>query len=281
MVGIAALIVAKLCYRSVVAQDKNQKWQKQSAKLVNKYGAKHISLITDDGVLLSTVLIERENAEHIFILCHGYRENKEKMRRFVKLFDRDTIVLFDFRAHGASGGEFTTFGYHEKYDIKAIVDFLRTYKSTECLPLVGLGRSMGGATLLAAAAGGLKFDALIIDSSFANLHKQVEHVFTHKTGLPKIPFMFFTPHWFEYLSGSSIADINPEEYSRTITCPVLVIHSPHDTFTPVEHGRKIYQNLASSRHIWLVDNAKHAQSGKKYPRIYKKKVEEFLMLYGI
>jgi hypothetical protein len=36
-------------------------------------------------------------------------------------------------------------------------------------------------------------------------------------------------------------DYNTREYLQSVTCPVMVAHSPQDDIVPFEHGRALYQ----------------------------------------
>src|SRR5207237_8058214 len=61
-------------------------------------------------------------------------------------------LAIDFRAHGQSAGQLTTFGATEKRDVLAAIHWLREHHADESKPIVGVGANMGAAALISAAA---------------------------------------------------------------------------------------------------------------------------------
>jgi pimeloyl-ACP methyl ester carboxylesterase len=278
---VSGFVVHNFCAKERVSSKKTEKMIVRKNRLLKHHGAQEISLVTDDGMFLSGLLINRENAKRAVLCCHGYRGSKEQMSAYVDLFPNDTVLLFDFRAHGQSAGSFITFGYHEKRDVKAAVEFLRSHTSTRDLPIIGLGCSMGGASLLLAAAHDTSMKALIIDSSFANFYEQVAHVFSQKTGLPLMVFMNIVCYLFEYFGSCHIDHISPRACLKHITIPIFFIHSRTDSFTPFYHGEQMYERAQQKKKMWKVAHAAHAQSIKIYKNEYAVQVEDFLSCIGI
>lgn len=273
---VTFLSVKKMCFRQPVMQEQQQKIEKNRDLLHIQYHAQPFQVKTEDSIEISGVLIQREQAKRVVIICHGYTRTKEMMINFIDVFSDAHVILFDFRGHGDSGGDIITFGCHEGKDIAAVVAWLQNHNIIHNLPLIGFGCSMGGATLLGATAHGIPFDGLIIDSTFAYLYEQIAHVFTRKTHLPRIPCMFFSQWWFRYLASCDIGTINPAEYAQQITCPVLIIHSKDDDFTPINHAYAIYDNLVGAKKLHVVHGAEHARCCTVCPVTYKEQVIMFL-----
>jgi pimeloyl-ACP methyl ester carboxylesterase len=249
-------------------------------KLVAAHRAQEVSIKTADGIDLSALLIVRPKATRVVILCHGYRMTKEEMEQCLNVLPNDSFLLFDFRAHGKSSGDVVSFGYHEQKDVDAVVKFLRHNEHTKKLPIIGFGVSMGGATLLAAAAYKNDFKALIIDSSFASLSKEAEDQFANVTGLPRIvlPFVQIV---FEFLAGCKMTAIVPAELIKGIQCPILIIHSRNDMFTFVSHAYALFENATTQfKKLWLVDDSCHGAAYRDYPEEYADCVKNFLKQYA-
>lgn len=86
------------------------------------------------------------------ILGHGYCANAGNMLPLIRPFHAMGyhVFLFDFRAHGQSGGARTSIGFHEGKDIAAAVRFLKEHHPAESKEIVYLGHSMGAAAFLMA-----------------------------------------------------------------------------------------------------------------------------------
>lgn len=239
-------------------------------------GAMPVTFKAADGVALSGLLFVRPEATRTILMCHGYSRNKERLLHLIELFADDNIFIFDYRAHGESGGEYTTIGFYEKDDVIAAYKFLENNPHTQHLAVFGIGLSMGGVSLLGAAAQGIPFKAVVIDSAFTTLDEQIAYVFPQKTGLPRIPFMPLCRIIFEFLCRCSMHEVNPVQWAQKVTCPVLIIHSYDDDFVAVGAAYKIYNHLASKhKQLWIVEHALHAKAFKHYPLEYAKKVSAF------
>jgi hypothetical protein len=81
-------------------------------------------------------------------------------------------LLFDLRHHGESGGDATTFGFKEKEDVRAAVAEARR-RSPE--PVVLWGVSLGGASVVMAAAEDPSVAGVVCDSSYRDLPDTVRH----------------------------------------------------------------------------------------------------------
>lgn len=99
--------------------------------------------------------MEQENSEDHYdklincvIYCHshnGCRVQGVWLKEFL-IPNNIALVVFDFKASGKSGGDYVTMGWHETFDIDAVI---RKVKSTNKIDKIALwGRSMGAASIL-------------------------------------------------------------------------------------------------------------------------------------
>ncbi len=243
-------------------------------EIMRDYNPQKITFNTKDGIKISGFLIERPEAKRVTLMCHGYHRSKEFMLAMIKLFPHDTLLLFDFRAHGESSGESISFGIHESQDVHAAVQFLKNYASTKNLPIYAIGVSMGSVALLKAASEGEDFVALVLDSPFASLKEQLIRGIIKKLYAGALVRPFFL--WcFEYLTHSSVDSLNPRDLIGSIQTPVLIIHACQDPLIPVEDSRIVFNAARSYKELWIVESARHCKYFREFPEEYRQRVEQF------
>lgn len=251
------------------------------SELIKRPDTTQVSFISTDNITLSALLIQRPNPKANLLLCHGYRGNKELMYSYIDMFPEYNILMFDFRAHGQSGGSITSIGYHESKDVIAGAKYLREQTATQSstqLPLIVLGVSMGGAAAVKAAEldPGLA-DAIIIDSSYASLSSIALKGFTKKAHLPQYPFYPIVTWMFRYLAQCDVTKMLPEKSVRSITVPIFFIHSCDDSYISPSCAIKLYANAQNKKSkIWIGPPCRHGLLRNYYSELYKKKIIKFL-----
>lgn len=264
------------CMRKKESPDQRLRSQLYRDTLIRSYGAEPIVFQSLDNTCLSGFVIKRPHAKRTILVCHGYHMNKERVRQFLDIIPDDNIVLFDFRAHGESEGSIITFGYYEQQDVLAAVHYIQHDSYLSQFPLCGVGVSMGAASLIRAAVHEQSaFKALILDSSFACLHQQLERSFSAKTGLKKEFFMPIMKMIYESFARFVIHEVRPVSSAHHITIPTLIIHSEHDDFIHVEDAYAIYKELAGYKELWLVPDMKHGNIRKQLQDAYKNRIQTF------
>jgi fermentation-respiration switch protein FrsA (DUF1100 family) len=92
------------------------------------------------------------------------------------------VLMFDFRAHGRSGGQRVTYGMYEKEDLLAAIDYLNTTYGVSSVGLYGI--SMGAATAIITATLDSRVKVLVVDSASGRLTRTIAGWWHTKTGLP-------------------------------------------------------------------------------------------------
>ena len=102
---------------------------------------------------------------------------------FAPMFTNEgySVLLPDSRAHGASEGQFVTYGLLEKYDVIAWADWM---KAAGCGKLYALGESPGASILIEAAAIQPSFAAIVAESPYSDLRQVAEYRVRNILGLP-------------------------------------------------------------------------------------------------
>jgi pimeloyl-ACP methyl ester carboxylesterase len=97
-------------------------------------------------------------------LFHGIRRNRAQMldRILLLVAAGYRCVAFDHRAHGESTGTRTSFGFHERRDVLAVVHLIQRLWPTQ--PCAALGIGMGGVAICYAASELHGLAAIILES---------------------------------------------------------------------------------------------------------------------
>jgi fermentation-respiration switch protein FrsA (DUF1100 family) len=212
------------------------------------------------------------------IFCHGVTVNRLTSIKYAKLFLKRgfNAILYDARRHGKSGGKTTSYGYYEKYDLAAVVRWVKERFGQKIL--LGIhGESMGAATLLQYA--GLVEDGAdfyIADCPFSDFSEQLLHILKRDHHLPRWPILSIARLFLKIRDGYSPDEASPRLGIRNIDHPVLFIHSRNDTYVPVRMTEELYREKPDRKMLFLAENGGHACSYPDNPQAYEQALDRFL-----
>ena len=153
-------------------------------------------------------------------------------------------VAYDSRAHGKSGGEFSTYGVLEKDDVRRVLDGAEARFGGRLRPWVIFGNSLGAAVALQAIPTEPRLRAGVVVSLFAELPELTTRAAKNVLG-------GWAPGWLADAStrlggwrgGFDPWAIRPVEDAASIRIPMMVCHGELDRVIPVEHGRRVFAAL--------------------------------------
>jgi uncharacterized protein len=193
---------------------------------------------------------------------------------------RYALLMIDLRNYGESDAiaEGVTFGDLEANDVLGAAAFVSG--RAPGLPLAALGFSMGGATVLRAAARGAPFRAAIADSAFADIGDVAAAHAVAATGVPRVliaPFLWSAQyvHRVPFARGVTIDEVRGKHLP-----PVLLIHDRNDPIVPLEHCHALAR--ATGATVWETDSrapgrfGTHIKSYRQQPAEYVERVTGFL-----
>ncbi len=184
-----------------------------------------------------------------------------------------SVLMIDLRGHGESGAARLTFGVHERRDVLGAVDYLLS-AGYERGTIGVLGASMGGVSVIGAAAAEPAIGAVISDSAFLDLADVLDRQFTRLTRLPRcfLPGALAVARW---LTGVRLLSIDiAGEMSALASRPTLVIHGKGDPFIPVSHAARLAGIAGAS--LWVTPATRHVGSYGVAPEEYRRRVVGFL-----
>jgi len=233
------------------------------------------------GYNLKAIIIEPHENKRYIIISHGVTENKINSIKYMNLFLKRgfNAVIYDHRRHGESGGKTTSFGHYEKFDLQAVVDWLKNAKGSDIQ--IGIhGESMGAATMLL-YAGMLEdgADFYIADCPFSDFKEQLSHLLKTTMKLPPKVILPFADLVLRMRQKYSIKDVSPISVIENIKNPILFIHSKKDDFILPTMSEALYERKSGPKKLYIAANGVHAQSLNENKDDYEKVINEFLNDY--
>ena len=230
-----------------------------------------ITITTQDGINLAAWYTPAKNGALILVI-HGYGGARSTQLHSFFAEHGYGVISWDARTHGESDGDICTFGYYEKFDVKAAIDFAMEMDSSEHIG--AYGESMGGATLIIAAAEFPQIQALIVDSPYANIADMLNVVVPYPWLRPFIKF------FVELETGLDVDEVRPEISIRAISPrPVLIIQGDADETVPPQSATIIYEAAGDPKQLWIEPGVGHVGTYAAYPDKFEKHVIDFFDQY--
>ncbi|WP_328585719.1 alpha/beta hydrolase [Rossellomorea aquimaris] len=212
------------------------------------------------------------------IFSHGVTENKYNSIKYMNLFIKKgfNAVIYDHRRHGESGGKTTSYGYFEKYDLKAVVDEL-IHRVGDDLFFGIHGESMGAATLLL-YAGSVedRADFYIADCPFSDFGEQLSYRMSLELKMPAKFLLPLVNRTLKLRQGYTLKDLSPLSVIQNIQKPILFIHSSDDDFILPQMTMDLFNKKQGAKELFLDFKGSHAQSYNDNPEQYEEVIQRFL-----
>ena len=212
------------------------------------------------------------------VLTHGYGDNQEQMLPYADfLHERGfTVVTWDMRNRGRSGGDAVTLGALEYQDLVSVVDQIAARPDVDRDRIGGFGLSLGGSTTLMAAAADPLIKAVVDDSGFSDAPKVIESSFEHFIGLPAFPFAPITVQLVRLRTGINANEIRPmDAMARISPRPVLIVHCMEDKVVPPDNSDRNYAAAREPKQFWRISEGGHIAGHKVVPQEYERRVAQF------
>lgn len=227
-----------------------------------------VTLTTRDGVSLNAWYTPPQN-DIVVLAAHGHASARLADVHAMFATHGYGVLSWDFRAHGASGGDFTSLGYFEQRDVAAALDYARSQPGVNHVAI--WGQSMGASTALLMAAGEPDIEAVIADSAYTSLAETID------TAVPIAVLRPFIRPFAEAEAGVSADQVRPiDAIAQLAPRPVLIIDNEFDEVVPPRSGQRLYEAAGDPKVYWLIQDAGHVRGRLLEPEEYEARVLEFL-----
>lgn len=189
-----------------------------------------------------------------------------------------TVLLYDSRGTGASGGRFG-FGPQEVDDVRGAVSYLRRDPGLAHGGTAILGVSLGAGVAIVAGSEIPSVRAVVADSPYVNQDRffsGLDHLSFHSISLPLAPISQWTA---ERLTGASFQSFSPLAAARVLPPrPLLLIHSRDDRnpTTPYSDSLALLRSAGPAAHLWTAPRGGHAGALAADPAAYRRHLIPFL-----
>jgi fermentation-respiration switch protein FrsA (DUF1100 family) len=236
-----------------------------------------------DGLLLEGWKIPGQADRPWLILCHGVGSNRADLLDIAAGLHAAgfNLLLFDFRAHGASAGRVTSFGWQEQRDLEGALAFLGQQPDVSATPYGVYGISMGGAVALMVAARDERLGAVAADSPYSTLEDSLSrHLTLLYPVLPRVPFLWFVVTTYRLRFGVWPRAVSPQQSAAWLSSrALLLIQGGEDSRMPVEETRRIFAAAGEPKALWVIDGAQHLEGYSLNPQAYQDRLIQFFQAH--
>jgi uncharacterized protein len=285
--GAGFYFATQIIYPHKLSHQQTYQIEKEAGRLAedqwNAYPKEEVWIDSPYGYKLYGLFVPYPGSHKTIILVHGITYTLFGAVKYIPLFYPRgfNVMLYDQRYHGRSGGKNCTFGYHEKYDLRAVTDWV--YKRMGGGGIVGVhGESLGAAVVLQSAAVDERLAFVIADCPFSDLKKELTIRIHQDYHLPSGLFLPLVDFFCTILSGMSFDTVSPLCDMREVTTPILFIHGKNDDYIPPEMSSEMYRAKNKGvREIFLAPEAGHAESFWTNKAEYNQVVGQFFTRIGM
>jgi uncharacterized protein len=239
-----------------------------------------VTVLSFDGTRLYGWWMAASVDAPTIVVLHGVKKNRTDVLRAALMLRNAgfNVLVFDGRGHGSSEGRYVTYGFYERRDVEAAIEWLVAEKKIDRGRVGMAGESMGAAIALQVAAHNPWIRAVWADSPFASLRRVAEEFARRVTRLPGAvlnPVLWTTLQIANYRGKFDVKTVDPLALAARITCPVFLVHGTADQLISIAHSENIYEALGGEKDIWTVEGARHARSVRHAKREYSERLTRF------
>lgn len=249
-----------------IQKDKWEKLYKEEVTIKSPYGYN-----------IRGLYFPQNNSNKAIILCHGITWTLFGSVKYMDMFLKRgfSVFIYDHRNHGKSGGSDTSFGYYEKYDLKACTDWL--FEKIGNGAIIGVhGESMGAATALQYAAIDPRIKFCIEDCGYSDAIQLFNHRLLREYKIKWLPIVKIASLTTKIRFGWGFEEVSPIKDISSLELPMLFIHGDKDDYVPTHMALDMYNSKKGIKYKYIAPNSGHAQSYVNNKREYEEKVDKFL-----
>lgn len=245
-------------------------------KLINPEH-KRIYLISKLGYDMSARFYPaKDKKSHKYVLMlHGYSNCSQTCGKYSLLFNAKGVNCLapDTRRCGESKGRGITFGYYERSDAEQWIEEIYKIDPKAEIGLFGISLGAATANLVASMRSDIKYVV-----SYCSYSSFKEIILDKGSTIYPVMIKFLYPAIVlgGYITtGARLDMIDIVEAFKNISCPILLMHSKGDAFTPIRHAYRLHEANPKAE-MKIFEKAAHARAYSTHTELYTSYLNEFL-----
>ncbi len=246
-----------------------------------QYEPEMVVATAEDGNQVPMAVFADDTRENTAILVHGAGGDHVSMYPVAEIYLRNgwNVIAIDQRASGDSRSDKVSFGYFEKLDVKAAVQYAKDELLSQKVVLHG--QSMGAATVALYAAtenAGEKVDAVILDSCFDSMRSMFLGVWREMDteGIPEDYVVACGDWYLKNFYGFGFDDADVCEKMKENHIDTLMLQMSQDVIVSDEKAQEMFANIVAEEKKICYFDSEHVKGIIDYPKEYENAVFSFL-----
>lgn len=232
-------------------------------KEADSLGFEHVNFASKNrNIIDGYYVVPKDSAIGAVLLLHGNAGNISDQISSLLILQKAgfEILVIDYQGFGNSQGDVS----HQNLvdDAECALDYLKEKTKSKNIPIIVLGRSIGGHLAVKIAHDHQKeIKALVIEGAFTNHHAIAVEI---------------SPFWLQPFAQILVkSDYKASKLIKEITIPKLIIHSSDDEVIPYWMGVELYNNTQSPKELWEI-KGKHIYGMWLYTDEYMSKLKKLV-----
>ena len=237
--------------------------------------ARAVSFPSKSGSQLSGWFLEAKQGKGGVLLLHGVKSNRLQMLNRAKFLQKAgyDVLLFDFQAHGESGGEQITFGHLEALDAESAFDYLQERLHNPSIGVIGV--SLGGASALLGKVK-LKAKVMILESVYPSIEEAIDDRLKIYFGSLGSYFSPLLTWQLKPRLGIGVDDLKPIEQLAKVKGAVMIVAGSVDKHTTLAESKRMFEEAPEPKELWVVEGKAHIDFSKALGKEYEERILDFL-----
>ena len=236
---------------------------------------------TADGIELTGWFVAGKGNGETIVVSHGLGSSGAGSYPGYAFLNRAgyNVLAFDHRAHGHSGGRYSTLGPLEVQDMLAALSYLLGRPDVDPERIGAIGCSMGAGVVLGAAAREPALRAVVAESVYAELGQVWERFGRISIRGTSLSWSWGAPmRWAAHMwTGERPSAYAPVRLIDQISPrPLLLIHGELDHgSTTVADAQRLYAAAGEPKELWIVPDGGHCTAHALENEAYEARVTAF------